>query len=526
MKKLETKQTDILEAIKHWMGRILLIACVLEMFFFPSEENLVGCVSLIYGWFLISSFAIRRKYLKQYVLPTMVMFGLGFCYFFLPILVTLVEGKPLTFNFQVPYLTFFNQMISVTVITLAFRWALKVYKPKCVLNRFWNKVGYMTVLSEKEIWIIGVIGLIALLSIVSGQGAEREFQGTGNAAAIVVRVLSSFAMAPVCIYFKRLYGDNSPTTTRPYVKYYIIILMIIGLATTRRMMIFNSVVTIALIYVFLLLYNNRNSLFRKNVIITFLGGFLVMGPLADLAMAMILNRQLVYSTNATDTMKKVWNLYQDKERLHSAYQYFMATTDNGGNNQNGWSEYYVNNIFLDRFCNLRTIDGTLYNAKKAGFGCDEGLEYYKDFWINELPSPIANSMGYVKKFQGTAVDHMVVSNFNDYRYSLFGFKVGGETGIGLWMFGYLYYPIAFITYFLVFYFLCSIVNAGYGVLMIPLPVLVNFRLYWMFFINANGIFTSMGSTFTRNNLNTIIIYSLLVFVMHLFFRKKKVYGRV
>ena len=131
---------DILIDIKTWLGRILLVGCFLEMVFFTNMENFLGCVSSIYGWYIISTCCIRRGYLEKYPLPTLVMFGLGVCYSVLPILVTLVEGKPVSFNFQVPYLTYYNQIISMTVITVAFRLAIRLYKPGCLLNRLWNKI--------------------------------------------------------------------------------------------------------------------------------------------------------------------------------------------------------------------------------------------------------------------------------------------------------------------------------------------------------------------------------------------------
>ena len=154
-------------------------------------------------------------------------------------------------------------------------------------------------------------------------------------------------------------------------------------------------------------------------------------------------------------------------------------------------------------------------------GCNEGTKYYENYWINELPGFAVNALGLKKDFQGTATDHMVISNFIGDRYNVRGFKVGGETGIGLWMFGYSYYLIAFLTYIVVFYFLCSFVNIRDGALLIPLPILVTFRPYWMFFLNANGIFTSMNFTFARNNLNTILIYCVLVFIIKLLILQKR-----
>lgn len=510
---------DILIDIKTWLGRILLVGCLLEMVFFTSMENFLGCISSIYGWYLISVCCIKREYLEKFPLPTLVMFGLGICYSVLPVIVTLVEGKPITFNFQVPYLTFYNQIISMTVITAAFRCAIKLYKPKCLLNRLWNKIGYMTVPSEKQIWTLGFLGIISLLSILSEMGEEHEYQATGNFVGIVIRVLSGLSLAPICLYFKNLYGDNSPAKSKRFVKYYIVILMVIGFATTRRLLIFNSIVTVACIYLFIIIYNNRRIFTAKNTIIVVVAAYLVTGPVAEIAMAMILNRH--FGGNASQTAEAVWKLYNDKETLHKAYQLQMALTDNGGDNSQGWSEYYVDNIFLDRFCNLRTIDGTLYNAQKAGFGCSAGQKYYESYWINEIPSFITNSLGLKKDFRGTATDHMVIDNFSENIYSLSGFKVGGETGVGLWMFGYSYYIIAFLTYIIVFYFLCSFVNISSAGILFPLPVLVSFRLYWMFFLNANGIFTSMNATFARNNLNTILIYCVLFFVIRIIIPQKR-----
>lgn len=519
MNKLVQKY-DIVNVIQSWVIRLLIIACLCEMLFFYSPANLYGCLTLLYGWILISTLVFKRKYIQKYPLPTIAVFSLGFCYYFLPIIITLLEGKPLTFNFQVPYLTFSNQILNVTIIVLAFRVSIKLYKPNCLINKIWNKIGYMSVLTEKQIWVIGFLGLAALISIVAGQGQEQEYQNTGNMLEIIIRSVSVFSIAPVCLYFKHLYGDNTTTKTKKYVKYYIIILVVIGMATTRRVLIFNSVFTILLITIFLAIYNNKKFFSRKNIIISLVLTYLVVGPLADMSMAMILNRQSVYSSSASKTLEDVWKLYNDKEKLRTTYEYFMDTLDNGGDNEYGWSEYYVNNIFLDRFCNLRTIDGTLYNAQKAGFGCYEGGKYYENFWINELPSFITKALGLKKDFQGSATDHMVVNNFSGNRYTLFGFKVGGDTGIGLWMFGYSYYWIAFLTYIIVFYFLCSFVNFKGSLLLIPLPILMSFRLYWLFFLNANGIFTSMNYTFTRNNLNTILIYCILIFIIKRIFIKR------
>ena len=41
-----------------------------------------------------------------------------------------------------------------------------------------------------------------------------------------------------------------------------------------------------------------------------------------------------------------------------------------------WQESYVSSPFLDRLCNYRVADATIYHAQKAGFGHKEMLDLF------------------------------------------------------------------------------------------------------------------------------------------------------
>ena len=125
-------------------------------------------------------------------------------------------------------------------------------------------------------------------------------------------------------------------------------------------------------------------------------------------------------------------------------------------------------------------------------------------------------LGLKKTVHGTVTDDMVIGNFGEKMYSIQGFKVGGETGIGLYMFGYWYYVIAFFTYIVMFYFLNSYVRFdSVDKMTIPVPILVIFMRYWTIFLNANGIFSSMGYVFTRAYTNKILIYCVVFFFLRM-----------
>lgn len=507
------KELTSIDRSKKYISIALWIACLAETIFFFSWENFCGCAELIYGWSIVATFVLKQEYIRRYPLPTIAIFGYAFCYHVLPLFVTLTEGKPLTFNFQVPYSTFLNQFLFITTAVIAFRLCVKFYKQNNVLNKVWNKIGYLTPASDKIIWILGFVGLACTLMRLSQQGVDMEAQATGNALGIVFNTLSKLSVAPVCLLFKKFYGAANESIPYRKVAYYVGMVMLIGIASTRRMMIFNAVATIILIGLFSKYYFNKKLMSTKSLVMVILGIYLATGPLADLATAMILSRQRTKTEAASKTFDYVMNLYQDKERLHTMYQIAMATTDNGGDNSYSWSEYYVDNIFLDRFCNLRVLDATIYNAQRLGYANPIGQKYWRTFWINELPSPLANSLGLKKEVQGTVCDHMVIGIFGD-KYSIFGSKVGGDTGIGLFIFGYWYYCVLLLSLIAAFYFMCSIVNVRVGSLCIPIPILATFMTIWCFFNTANGIFTTLA-IFTRTNLNKIAIYCVVFFLLRL-----------
>lgn len=520
---MNNKQTNksVTDTIKSWIWSILLISCFAEILFFPQIENLLGCFVLIYGQILVSKFVATSDNFKKYPLATLPVVFYGFFYYFLALPITLIEGKPLTFNFEVPYLTWGNHFISITVIVIAYKISIKLYRQKNMLTYIWKRIGYFSVPSETIIWALGFLGLIAFIYNMTIFRFKGDVQSTGNSISIIIDCLQAFAICPICLYFKQLYGDTSSSSaTKKFVKFYIVLFAIIGVATTRRGPIFSAFLSIAIAYIYLIIINNKKILTKRNIFLILLGLYLVTGPIADLAAAMIINRQLQGQTSVEKTFNSVWKTYNDKELLHNSYQAVSAFEDNGGDNSAGWSEYYIDNIFLDRFCNLRVIDATLYNAKKAGFNNKRGHEYFKEYWINQLPSPIADALDLKKTVHYTVTDEMLNQNFKN-RYSNFGNKVGGETGIGLYLLGYNYYLLAFIIYLTFFYVMNTFCIYKDNSIIFPLPVVMAFMSYCTVFNNANGIFTVMDA-FTRPKLNSILIYCIIIFVLSLFLGKRSV----
>lgn len=498
---------------------VLILLCILslfEMVVYPETENIYGCATFIIGWIFLYFFVMKYRYAQKCFLPFISLFGLGICFYFMPLLMTLVEGKPLTFRFQNPYLTFNYQLLNLVMLILAFRLCLRIYRPNNVLSKLWNKIGYFTPPSDKQIWVMGFIGIFSqvfLLTIMGTEDAEAENLGFLGHLLGVTKV---FACFPILLLFKKLYSNNTFTKTekRPII-IYLVVLAALGLATGKRTMIFSSFVTIAMCYIVPLFSENKKFFSRKSVVYGFIAVFLVTGPIADLAAAMALGRDNQGQTGAGKTFDNIIELYQDKEKLHTLYNLMLARTDNGGDNLSGWSEYYVDNIMMDRFCNLRVCDMTIGYAKKLGFDNYVMHEYMGNQVLFVLPTPILQSLGiHVNKFelQYTPGDLLSMESLNLRSYH--GYRVAGDVGVGLYLWGEMYFVYAFFIYFAMFFFLSSLVKTNFNstLLVFPLPVLCDLFRYFLFFNNATGI-VGVVTTLLRTGWQAIVVYCVVVFVL-------------
>ena len=93
----------------------LIVLTILEIFVYPDMSNLFGCITFILGWILLYNIVLRTNKIKCF-LPYFSMLGLGLSFFWLPLIITFIEGKPLTFRFENPYLTFFNQFLNLIML--------------------------------------------------------------------------------------------------------------------------------------------------------------------------------------------------------------------------------------------------------------------------------------------------------------------------------------------------------------------------------------------------------------------------
>lgn len=514
MYKFKNKIQNV-KIISKWILAILFILTFLEIFIFPEFENVYGCFTFIIAWGFLSVFVMNQQNVNKCFLPFLALFGLGICFFFLPLLITMIEGKPLTFRFQCPTQTFNYQLINLLMLILAYRVCLNVYKSQNILSKLWSKLGYFTPPTDKQIWAMGIIGVLSQIFLLLIMGTDEARAENLGFWGHLLGVTKNFACFPVLLLFKNLYNINERSKpNKKNIILYLIILLTLGLATGKRTAIFSYLVTIAMCYVVPIFTENRRIFSHRTLLIGFICIYLVTGPIADLAAAMALGRDNSERTSSSETFQNIIELYQDKERLNAMYKTFLMTTDNAGDNLSGWSEYYVDNIMMDRFCNLRVCDMSIDYANKLGFNNPIMHRYFKNQLLFTIPTPFLEILGiYVNKFkfQYTPGDLMSMESLNIGHYH--GYRVAGDVGIGLYLWGDMYFIYAFFIYFAFFYFLSSIVcYKEYAHLIFPLPILVDLFRYFLLFNNSTGI-VGVCVTLLRTGWQVIVVYCIILLII-------------
>lgn len=512
---IEKRLRNSLATIKRGTSILLFVFIVLECILYPSPENLFGCLALLYGWLLISMTVLRQKYIARYYIAFIALFCYAFSFFVLPIPATLLEGKPVTFRFAVPYLTFFNLMLNATTIVLAFHACRFIYREGW-LTALWKKMGFFRPPKDSQVWALGILGFLAMLWTVGKQGTDDMQAENLGAVGQFLATFRSFAFVPITLLFAKYYDHNrvTPVNKMP-VFIYLVLLGLVAIATTKRTLLFNMVCVWAVMSFFIALYENRRMFNTKTTFYIIVGTYLVTGPIADLAIAMAINRQKIYTASSSSTFSDIMKIYSDKERLHHLYQVgTYSNTDNQGDNFGMWSEYYIDNIFLDRFCNLRTQDITLDYAQSLGYGSERMRDYAEKFFLFQLPTPVLNTLGvHEDKFSyNYTPGDLLSTDALKLRGQYGGFRVCGDSAVGLAWLGYPYYIVAFFIYILLFYFFASLVSFRKGILMIPVPVIMQMTLYMNYFNNATGIFRTIA-LLMRGGVQLIIIYCVIMWIL-------------
>lgn len=477
------KGTSNISVLKSALWFIMAACIVLELILFPSMSNLFGSAVTLLSTWMFFTWVLKIDIIRKRPISFIAFLQLFF-FMYLPLPVTLLDGNEMSHDLFNPIETYLLQLLYFAICILAFSLAgRKLNKNK--VRQWLKKMGYFVQPTNSWLWILGGIGLAFRLFMMNQQG-----QGdTEMTAAGTLNMFSELIYAPICLLFGPLMGMKECSKKTRYIVYsYIAFLVVLLIATNSRSKMLSPLVVYAFCYLLQQIYTYRSTLWLsyKKMVILLVAVLTISGPAADMAIAMVVVRGQRTSMSFTELLSESIETFQDKERLNT-YRRLAAADDQAAVGAE-WQESYVSSPFLDRLCNYRVVDATIYHAHKAGFANSEMLDFFADKVATMFPGPIST-------FLFPEIDKSDLSfSAMDKLYNITtknivgGFKVGGDVGLGLATFGLFYFPLCLFVYFIVFYILdgiCIVINGKMAISVFTLIVI--YFSYFLKFQVAGGV---------------------------------------
>ncbi len=500
------KNQDIISILKKWLSIIVVVAYIGELIFFPGWDNALGGFMAIFCWIIYSNFFLKRQIILFYPFAFLIITTL-FLYRYIPLIATLIEWKPITYNMVIPFETFLYEILLFIVASIAFYWACpkKINIRNNLLQKALKKTNFFSI-DNNTIWVLGIIGLILRIYTFSQQ--EIEY---GDVSGKFIFGLKYLIYAPIILFFPKLL--NLPRSNNKLTWGYLILLTIINIASNSRLAMIMPLGTFILLFL-LNIIKNKTNLYHlispgKIVILVL---FIVFGLniLSDLSLAMLYNRNLRKEITKKELLYRTIQVYNDNELMN-----YLRVAANSNNseiplNSKEWDETYINNFMLNRYANVRVSDLSLHYAKQNGFKYDKMQEFIVNQTLALLPTPIL-------KFLGVSINkgELAYSPGDLLSGSLGSYRVASHVAIGLSAFGYWYFPIQLLIFFIMFKLLNGFIyKSKQGLLYAPFA-LMNVFIYMGMARNSAGVINDI-SFILRGFIEGIITYLIIYGFVKLF----------
>jgi hypothetical protein len=447
----------MLEKIKKNLSAILIFSSILEVIFFFSLENIWAVTVLLIGWYVLKENILTKKNMNQFPISFLMCFGLALFHYILPIPLTLLEFKPVTFNLLLPFETFLHHLLFILVIVMTHFIYRRAVKNKNPLRNILSKTIFYIPPSNRLIIITGIIGLSFSFYFYFIYGAWENY-GEKNIILTLLQPVTLFLWMPIIIPFFKVRGINGKLTLN--MKYFIIIysllVIVISIISNWRTILYYGIMIFISLYFIGVLYEyyNVKRLFKtKTIILILVLFYFISGPLMDLGVAMVITRQSRYSTISSDFLKTTLEIYNDKEALYK-FSTTMVQNDKAQYIIKSWDEHYLNNYFFNRYCNLKISDNCLYYANKIGFANTDMQNVLIDQILTFIPGGIANML----EIKTSARKEEYRSSITDNLYSMAirdsnvkgSAIIGSIPGVGLSIFGYWYLIVIMPIFIIIF----------------------------------------------------------------------------
>ena len=432
-------ETEFLTTIVKGSWGVLFILIIYQLIFFAEITHIIAMSAVVFSWILATKIWLRREMLETHLVSAFIIIGFIAGQFYLPLLFTTVENKPLVYNLELPEQVFLHNTLELLVIVVAHR----IYRffMRASPNRsfsIFEKAGFFDPPTHLQLWIMGGVGMVSSIYVYfTAPEVGREV--TGAASDKLVQALVPFTYAPFFVPLAKLYG-NYKKPHRGYalmIVAYAILLLAISIGRNSRGAFILGLTTPVYAYgIGLLLGLFKTKIFSvKNIVVGGLILWFLTGPLSDLGTAMLNVRGTRTEISAMELITLTLEALDDKDAIKARKE-----SDNTELIDYDWDEHYLDNIYTARYANIKFNDSNLITFSRVGEYDPDMRDYSIDQIIVALPDPV------IRMFNFDVDKELVLSlSFGDYLYVLSGgvgtptgFRVGHFAGTGMAAFGWWY----------------------------------------------------------------------------------------
>lgn len=433
------------------LWRLLAICVTLELFLFPSTDNALLCLLACIATFEFC-LVINTNVFKEHTFSFLAYFTL-FAYRYFPILGTLIDGNPVSYGFINAFEVFIAETITFSVATLSFYCSIKWFHKNTALTKLYKKWGFFKRFSVLDYWLLGFIGIF---SWFLGKFINSPELGK------LLATIQTFQFAPICLFFPALTGYKC---NKRNIWWYVLLLVMLTLTSGSRQTLLSPICTFVLLFLLDSSISGKNiwsglSMNKKIVILCFV--FILPTLIERTSLAMLASRNVVFDKNKTfiDVFNSTLDNFQDGKKIKELSKAMDYVNSKSSNKDVGeWDERYISNTVLNRFCNLKLTDQTLYRLNFVGLNNKVMFDnFVTGNTVLLLPTPILNLLGIdvdKTKYQYSTGDLLYALSS---KKSIFAsYVVTSHVADGLAIFGYFYFPIQYFIWLLMFVLIDSFI---------------------------------------------------------------------
>ena len=380
-----------LQRLRHLVWALVLAAVILQLAFAFDASNLAMSVLLLAGNGLGYAYALRQERLRCFPLSSLMLLGYTFSYFTLPPLGQLLALQPITHHLIHPVLDEGYALLGLLALlgghVLYARSAPLLALRNALRKHVYARTGFFREPRLLQLWLMGLLGVV---SVVLVRPYAEHAGGIGHA---VLNGLRPFVYVPYILLLlpawsaRQRVAKNHQVALLPYSA----VLVVLSFITNSRAYLLMGFASLLILYAYMVA-SGRLRLPRmrpRNLIALVLSVLLVMGPLTQLAMAMVVVRGMRTELSPLQLVEQTWRAY----RVGGVAEAYAQQTQ-PSSQQAGVGEVYFDNLFLNRLANLRFVDNAVVNAGQlAGPQRDyfRSIEYGKVLAL--MPQPLIDLLG-------------------------------------------------------------------------------------------------------------------------------------